>query len=179
MPAKQKNRKRIQTAVRIILALLLVLNVVILIAQVRSGTDFLKNSPAALLQVSGGSMEPKYHSGDAILVRPGRFESVKTGEVIVFCRDGELITHEVIAAGGGQLVTQGTANCEPDAPVSAEEYRATVICRIPGLGAVWRMYTSLPRLLAWTALLVLLIFGTEWFPAIYDRLQQRKNSRKA
>ena len=164
----------LRIVVSALLAVILIFNLTVLLLQLRTGKDFLRSTPVALLQVSGGSMEPVLHGGDAVLVRQEPFSAVTEGDIIVFCRGEELIVHEVIAVSDDCVVTQGTANAVPDAPVSEAEYRARLICRIPALGVIWKFCSSAPLFLLWTLLLVLLLFGTDIFPALYEQLQKRK-----
>ena len=175
MEPRKRNWPRL--VLRCVLAAVLVLNLAVLALRSQDGDPALRSVPLALLQVTGGSMEPKYHAGDAILTRPVPFEELRTGDVIVFSRDGELIVHQVIAKGSGSVVTQGTANEQPDEPVSREEYRARVVARIPLLGAVMSVYTSVPSFLLFAALLTLLVFGDRIFPAVFRRLaKEEKNN---
>lgn len=171
-PARKRNGKG-RKAVQIVLSLLLVLNLVILLLQGTTGRALLQKAPA-LLPVSGGSMEPKYHDGDAILVVPAAFESLETDDIVVFYRENQLIVHQIIARSDETLITKGTANSAPDAPVSKEEYRAKAVCRLPLVGSIWLMYSSLPLFLGWTALLILLIFGVDLFPALYERIRKHE-----
>ena len=172
-----RTRNWLRIALRCALAAALVLNLAVLVLRSQDGEPALRSAPLALLQVIGGSMEPKYHAGDAILTRPVPFEELRTGDVIVFSRDDELIVHQVIAKGSGSVVTQGTANEQPDDPVSREEYRARVVARIPLLGAVMSVYTSVPRLLIFATLLTLLVFGDRIFPAVFRRLTKEEKNK--
>lgn len=168
---KQKKGAKL---LRIILLALLAMNLLILLLQANSDSGLIPNAPA-LLQVTGGSMEPKLHNGDAILIVPTPYEKLDMGDVVVFYRGGELITHEIISGNVSGFVTQGAANPLPDGLMGREEYRARVICRIPLLGSIWLMYSSVPLFLCWMILLILLVFGSEIFPAVYDRLKQKKD----
>lgn len=174
----KKGRGRVaKTAITVFLLLLLVLNLTIVILQSRSGVDYLENAPIAILQVTGGSMEPEFHNGDAILIHPVPFEELQVGDNIVFSRGEQLITHKIIARGETNVTTQGTANLLPDDPVAEQEYRAKVICRIPGLGAIWRMYENPPLLILWLIILVMLLFGTDLFPAIYNLIVKHASKK--
>jgi len=177
---QQGNQRKgtVHRAVCILLTLLLILNLTVLVLQSRRGADFLSKAPFAFLQVSGGSMEPVLHSGDAILIRQERFSSLTEGDIIVFCRGGELIVHEIITMGDGYVITQGTANDVPDEPVSADDYCAKMVCRIPALGAIWQFYTSVPLFFLWTVLLILLLFGGDIFSGLYEKIQHRNKESK-
>lgn len=158
---------------RIVLCILLGINLTVLLLQGRTGKTLLQKAPA-LLPVSGGSMEPKFHDGDAILVVPTAFEALEVDDIVVFYRDDQLIVHQIVERNDETLITRGTANYAPDAPVSQEEYRARAICRIPLIGSIWLVYSSLPLFLCWTALLILLIFGADLFPLLYERIRKHK-----
>ena len=162
----------------IILIVILIVSIVISILEYKDGKDFLINSPYALLRISGGSMEPELHDGDAVLVSNAKFDSLRIGDVIVFSNSDELIVHKITKIDEGYVITQGTANKDPDEPVREKDYKARVVCRIPLLGKIWRMYSTPVLFLIWTLLLVLLIFGREIFSAIYDLIQAAKRSRK-
>lgn len=175
---KNSAGKVIKTVITALLLLLLVVNLTLAILQNRSGVDYFENVPVAVLQVTGGSMEPELHNGDAILIRQIPFQQLQVGDVIVFSRGEQLITHKIIARGETLVTTQGTANPLPDDPVTETEYRAKVICRIPGLGAIWSAYENGPMFLLWVVILVLLLFGTDIFPSVYDLIVKTKEKKK-
>ena len=160
---------------RIFLLLVLVCNVLVILLQCFQGTELLSRLPVAVLEVSGGSMEPSLHDGDGLLTVRTPFFRLKPGDVVTFARDGELITHKVIALREGKLITQGTANNVPDDPVSETDYCARVLLRLPRMRALWRIYGSVPSFLVFTALVVLLIFGSDIFPTVYSAILKRKN----
>ena len=173
---KRKNNKRI--VLNVILSVILVLSIIIMILQNSTGADFLAKSPYALLKIMGGSMEPELHDGDAVLVKNDRFEDLKTGYTIVFVKGEELITHKIVTTGDDYVITRGTANTDDDEPVVSGDYKARVVCRIPLLGNIWRLYSNPLLFSIWVMILVLLIFGDEIFPRIYDLIQAAKSRRK-
>jgi len=77
--------------------------------------------------VTSGSMSPEVLVGDAVLVRPVSWQSVRVGDVIVFKRiDGVgMTTHRVLATRGIQgktyFQTKGDANSTPDANLTPGE----------------------------------------------------------
>jgi len=91
------------------------------------------------LRVSGGSMVPWIRAGDYVFVRQLDFARVAAGDVIVFRRNGLLVTHRAIRGAhaaspekiASLLLTKGDASDEPDSPVSPAEFlgRATRIHR--------------------------------------------------
>ncbi len=91
------------------------------------------------LRVSGSSMVPWIRAGDFVFVRQFDFAKVAVGDVIVFRRNGLVVTHRairrVVAAPpekpASLLLTKGDASDEADGPISAAEFlgRATRIHR--------------------------------------------------
>lgn len=72
--------------------------------------------------VLSGSMEPTYHTGSLIYVKPCAPEDVQVGDAITFVlnEDLDVVTHRVISidAENEHFYTQGDANDAPDgAPV--------------------------------------------------------------
>jgi signal peptidase I len=99
----------------------------------------MRSQGSVYLRVSGGSMVPWIRAGDFVFVRQFDFARVAVGDVIVFRRNGLVVTHRAIRrvtatpndATASLLVTKGDASDETDHPVSATEFlgRATRIHR--------------------------------------------------
>jgi signal peptidase I len=104
-----------------------------------SVAEKMRSQGSVYLRVSGGSMVPWIRAGDFVFVRQFDFARVAVGDVIVFRRNGLVVTHRAIRrvaatpneATASLLVTKGDASDEPDRPVSAAEFlgRATRIHR--------------------------------------------------
>ena len=80
-------------------------------------------APVALgwrpLAVLSGSMTPTLRTGDEVIVRPVRAESLRIGDVVTFpdpSRDGVLVTHRVralrIVDGTAHVTTRGDAGSD-------------------------------------------------------------------
>ena len=168
------RRKRVaRWLLRGLLILLLAGNLALALFQSRVGTEAIAGLPWALVEVTGGSMEPVLEAGDAILVYQAPYYELEPGDIIVFSRDGELIVHEIVGRDGEDLITQGAANESPDAPVSREEYRARLVLRIPLLGGVWAVSRRPVGFVIYALLLSALLFGREIFSALYTALFER------
>jgi signal peptidase len=111
--------------------------------------------PSALgyrvMVVISGSMEPRFHVGDAVLVRPAAPTNIAVGDTITFQPFGtmELKTHRVIAierrAGHLYFQTQGDANGKPDPDFAdSDTVLGTVVLRLPGAGTAFLVLSS-PR----------------------------------
>lgn len=75
-----------------------------------------------VVRIKSGSMEPKIHTGDFILIKKTAPEKIKVGDIITFRSDDPAIldkpnTHEVveILQNGKEFVTKGKANLAKDA----------------------------------------------------------------
>lgn len=65
---------------------------------------------------SGGSMEPLYRSGTAIVVRETGFRSLRAGQAVVYRHPrGYYVAHVLLAPTSGGWVVAGLAATEPDA----------------------------------------------------------------
>ncbi|MBX5446463.1 signal peptidase I [Sphaerobacter sp.] len=103
--------------------------------------------------VQGISMEPKFHTGDVVIVRPVDPEDLKVGDIIQF-RDGNHdVLHRIIEirqeVAGLVFITQGDNNDAPDSPVPAENVRGRLALHIPkaGLPGIYlkRLVTAVVR----------------------------------
>ena len=87
-----------------------------------------------LANVLSGSMEPTFSKGTLLLVK--KESSYKTGDIVVYQTDRELIVHRIIEIDGDVVVTQGDANNAADQPFEKEQIKGVVIGWIPFLGNV-------------------------------------------
>ena len=93
--------------------------------------------------VVSGSMEPVYHVGDLLYVRPTDPADLQPGDVITFVMNEQLVvgTHRIVEVEdtGERLYfyTKGDANAAMDAaPVAQENVLGTPVFSIPLLGSV-------------------------------------------
>jgi signal peptidase I len=99
-----------------------------------------------LLAVTGGSMEPAFAAGDALLTHPidDASHQVAAGDIVVLrAGDGSaLLAHRVLlvatdASGRSFFKTGGDANAETDPGWATErQVKARVLMTLPGLGAL-------------------------------------------
>ncbi len=89
--------------------------------------------------VISGSMRPTMDVGDIAIVLYAPADSVQTGDIIQFWRDGEMVIHRVVEVSDEEtrrlFVTKGDANREPDAaPVYPRQVKGKVVLNIPKVG---------------------------------------------
>ena len=98
-----------------------------------------------IFTILSGSMEPTYHVGSLILVRPTDPQEIRVGDPITFVMNEDLLvaTHRVIGIdaeeddGMLRFATQGDANATPDALlVHQNNVIGVPILNIPKLGFV-------------------------------------------
>lgn len=121
----------------------------------------------SIFRVSSGSMEPELMVGDIILDKtvdnPG---NLKVGDVITFKSSdyGDLlVTHKVIKApyeenGKLMLQTKGIANEVEDKPISVDNVKGIMICKVDYLDTVYNVFLSPWGLLILIALIVIIFF---------------------
>ena len=121
----------------------------------------------SIFRVSSGSMEPKLMVGDIILDKTvDNPEDLKVGDVITFKSSdyGDLlVTHKVIKApyeenGKLMLQTKGIANEVEDKPISVDNVKGIMICKVDYLDTVYNVFLSPWGLLILIALIVIIFF---------------------
>ena len=121
----------------------------------------------SIFRVSSGSMEPELMVGDIILDKTvDNPEDLKVGDVITFKSSdyGDmLVTHKIIKApyeenGKLMLQTKGIANEVEDKPISVDNVKGIMICKVDYLETVYNVFLSPWGLLILIALIVIIFF---------------------
>ena len=121
----------------------------------------------SIFRVSSGSMEPELMVGDIILDKTvDNPENLKVGDVITFKSSdyGDmLVTHKIIKApyeenGKLMLQTKGIANEVEDKPISVDNVKGIMICKVDYLDTVYNVFLSPWGLLILIALIVIIFF---------------------
>lgn len=139
--------------------------------------------------VLSGSMEPVYHVGSLIYVKPCEAAEVEVGDPITFVLNEQLVvaTHRVVAIdvdeeGITRFYTKGDANDSPDgAPVHQANLLGKPVFTIPYLGYVANYIQNPPGTyisIAVGALLILLMFLPELISAFKDDETEAKEEKK-
>ena len=115
--------------------------------------------------VLSGSMEPTYHVGSLIYVKPCAPEDVQVGDPITFVvnEDLDVVTHRVVSidAENQHFYTKGDANDAPDgAPVYFKNLIGRPVFTIPYLGYVSNWVSNPPGMYLAIALALVLIILT-------------------
>lgn len=141
--------------------------------------------------VLSGSMEPTYHTGSLIYVKPVETDTLKSGDVITFMLSQETIaTHRIVdvypdeeEAGIVRFSTKGDANDAVDGGlVHCKNVIGTPIFTIPYLGYVASYIQAPPGMyvaIAAGVLLILLVFLPGMMEDEKEAPKKSKKSKKA
>lgn len=138
--------------------------------------------------VLSGSMEPTYHTGSVIYVKPCEAEEVQVGDPITFVLNEDLVvaTHRVVDKDDveGKFYTKGDANAAADgAPVLYENLIGKPVFSVPYLGYVADYVQNPPGTyvaVVVCCVLLMLMFIPDLFEKDEDEEEQAKvkKSRK-
>ena len=175
---KRKKPNLMKLSVSILLIIVTIINITVICMGESAGSGILGRLPVAIIPVLSDSMNPKLKAGDAILTVNTDFSDITTGDIVVYCRDGDLVVHQVIDRDDTHLITKGLSNESVDLPVSKDEYRTKLAFRIPLLGGIWRITSKPFNFIIFALLVTLLIFGDHIFEGIYNGLTGNKDETK-
>lgn len=162
--AKRKGRtempKKVQKVWNAVTTVLVIL--VVILALLLVGVRLVGFRPMCVLS---GSMEPTYHTGSLIYVKPCAPEDVQVGDPITFVvnEDLDVVTHRVVSinAENQHFYTKGDANAAPDgAPVYFKNLIGRPVFTIPYLGYVSHWISNPPGMYLAIALALVLILLT-------------------
>ena len=152
--------KRVQKVWNAVTTVLVIL--VVVLALLLVGVRLVGLRPMCVLS---GSMEPTYHTGSLIYVKPCAPEDVQVGDPITFVlnEDLDVVTHRVVSidAENQHFYTKGDANDAPDgAPVYFKNLIGRPVFTIPYLGYVSHWVSNPPGMYLAIALALVLIILT-------------------
>ena len=156
---KRRAKTIVGTAVIIIIAVVLLLSV--------------RNM--RLYIVLSGSMEPVLPVGSLVIADCSDTQ-VQSGDIAVFSKEGQTVTHRIIDITDNGYVTKGDANKDYDAGIVAQqEILGTVILCIPYLG-YGLMWLQEYRILV-IGVILLLIFLILLFPKSEKKKDPKKEKK--
>ena len=86
-------------------------------------------------EVATGSMSDTIEIGDIVIVQLTK--EVNEGEIIVYQKDNNFITHRLIQKEDEELITKGDANNTQDEPITLDNVIGKVVKIIPNL-SIWK-----------------------------------------
>jgi len=90
----------------------------------QTAAEILRSFGALRLRVTGHSMLPSIWPGDTLVIERRSLADISPGDIVLYSRHDKLFAHRVlraIAVENPQLITQGDALPNQDAPVSSVE----------------------------------------------------------
>ena len=145
----------IKKFLNIFLTIIIVIAIIIVIysaVQSRvSGEPYTNILGYTLLEVVTGSMSGTIEIGDGVIVK--LTDDVAENDIIVYEKNGQLITHRLISKEEGQLITQGDANNTQDESITIDMVVGKVVHKISNLNA-WKIGIVL--------IIVLLVLVSIW-----------------
>ncbi len=143
----------IKKFLNIFLTIIIVIAIIIVIYSVVqsrvSGEPYTNILGYTFLEVVTGSMSGTIEIGDGVIVK--LTNDVAENDIIVYEKNGQLITHRLISKEEVQLITQGDANNTQDEPITIDMVVGKVVHKISNLNA-WKIGIVL--------IIVLLILGS-------------------
>lgn len=123
--------------------------------------------------IKTNSMEPTINVNDVLITKKVDKDEIKTGDIITFIKDGEIITHRITQIGeNGEYTTKGdNNNIEDSFTINYDNIEGKHILTIPYLGKVVEILDNKIVFLIITLIILMFIFIT-------IQKQERKDERK-
>lgn len=84
----------------------------------------------SLLRIVSGSMEPKYHVGDYIIIN--KQDKYEVNDVVTYIDEyNNLVTHRIVKINEEEITTKGDANNVEDEPFDVLNIEGKVVYKLP------------------------------------------------
>ena len=135
---KRKENVKIAKKVIEVIAIILVYNIILIIASSANKMNFINIFGYKSYIIKTNSMEPTININDVIITRKVERDEIKTGDVITFMQNGEVITHRITQIDvNGEYTTKGdNNNIEDTIKIDYENIEGKHVLTIPYLGKV-------------------------------------------
>jgi signal peptidase I len=120
------------------------------------------------LKVIGASMLPALWPGDTIIARRRDSAHLQLGHVVVYRRNGMLVTHRITHIRGDLLITRGDSTRHNDPPIYVSDILGQVVClvrngrRVHLRQSYWQRHVSSLTRHSDFCLLMMLRIGLRW-----------------
>lgn len=156
---KRKNKTKTIKKIVEIIAIILIYNIILIIVSSINGKNFNILGYKAYI-VTTDSMQPSINAGDIVIVKNGKKDKIRQGDVITFNQNDEVITHRVIKniteESNVEYITKGDNNNTEDIfKVKYDDVIGKVIITIPYLGKIISILDN--KIIILILLLVILI----------------------
>lgn len=135
---KRKENVKIAKKVIEVIAIILIYNIILIIASSANKMNFINIFGYKSYIIKTNSMEPTININDVIITKKVEKDEIKTGDVITFMQNGEVITHRITQIdANGEYTTKGdNNNIEDTFKIDYENIEGKHVLTIPYLGKV-------------------------------------------
>lgn len=135
---KRKENVKIAKKVIEVIAIILIYNVILIVISSANKMNFINIFGYKSYIIKTNSMEPTININDVIITKKVEKDEIKTGDVITFMQNGEVITHRITQIdANGEYTTKGdNNNIEDTFKIDYENIEGKHVLTIPYLGKV-------------------------------------------
>lgn len=157
---KRKENVKIAKKVIEIIAIILVYNIILIVASSANKMSLFNIFGYKSYIIKTNSMEPAISANDVIITKKVKKDKIKTGDVITFIKDGEVITHRITQIDkNGEYTTKGdNNNIEDTFKIDYENIEGKHILTIPYLGKIVQALDNKIVFLIITLIVLIFIF---------------------
>lgn len=160
---RRKENMKITRRIVEIVAIVLIYNIILVAMSSANKANLISVFGYKSYIIRTNSMEPTVKIGDVVIVKKVKEQDIKSGDVITFLQDGEVITHRIIkiddSEGIARYITKGdNNNVEDTFKVTYDDIVGKHMMTIPYLGKVVQVLDSKIILLVITLIVLIYIF---------------------
>lgn len=135
---KRKENTKIVKKIIEIIAIILIYNIILIMISSANKISIINIFGYKSYIIKTNSMEPTIKVNDVLITKKVKKENIKTGDVITFIKNDEVITHRITQISeNGEYTTKGdNNNIEDTFKVNYENIEGKYIMTIPLLGKI-------------------------------------------
>lgn len=173
---KRKENVKIAKKIIEIIAIILIYNIILIAISSANKVNLINIFGYKSYIIKTNSMEPTININDVVITKKVEKEEIKTGDVITFLQDGEVITHRITQINNNGDQTEYTTkgdnnNIEDTFKITYDNIEGKHILTIPYLGKIVEILDN--KILFLIITLIVLIF-------LFMRIQnqEKKDNRR-
>lgn len=171
---RRKENVKIAKKVIEVIAIILVYNIILIAISSANKINIINIFGYKSYIIKTNSMEPTISINDVVIAKKVEKEKIKTGDVITFLQDGEVITHRITKIDeNGDYTTKGdNNNIEDTFKITFDNIEGKHILTIPYLGKIVQALDNQIVFLIITLIVLIFIFIT------IQNQEKRENRRE-
>lgn len=170
---KRKENMKVVRKIIEIIAIILIYNIIVIAISSANKMSVINIFGYKSYIIKTDSMEPTINVNDVLITKKVEQDRIKTGDVITFIKNGEVITHRITQIDeNGEYTTKGdNNNIEDSFTINYENIEGKHVLTIPYLGKVVEILDNKIVFLIITLIVLMFIFLT-------IQKQEKKDERK-